>query len=144
MTDTTQPQSRPRRVPADPLAPVLEDLDIVLFELFRANMIAGDQVIRGRTFRNCLIEGPAVMLVLPGTHFDDTNFGFADGDIRNLSIMCDMLHEHDSLAACELWYGGPHAPCMESRCVPRGKGRRVVQTTWGWTCAQVGTWNWWQ
>ena len=20
----------------------------------------------------------------------------------------------------ELWYGGPHAPCMESRCVPRG------------------------
>jgi dimethylamine/trimethylamine dehydrogenase len=42
-----------------------------------------------------------------------------DGDIRNLSIMCDMLHEHDALAACELWYGGPHAPCMESRCVPR-------------------------
>ena len=86
MTDTTQPQSRPRRVPADPLAPVLENLDIVLFELFRANMIAGDQVIRGRTFRNCLIEGPAVMLVLPGTHFDDTNFGDADGDIRNLVL----------------------------------------------------------
>jgi dimethylamine/trimethylamine dehydrogenase len=43
-----------------------------------------------------------------------------DGDIRNLSIMCDMLHEHGALAACELWYGGPHAPCMESRCVPRG------------------------
>ena len=34
--------------------------------------------------------------------------------------MCDMLHEHDALAACELWYGGPHAPNMESRCVPRG------------------------
>ena len=34
--------------------------------------------------------------------------------------MCDMLHEYDSLAACELWYGGPHAPCMETRCVPRG------------------------
>jgi dimethylamine/trimethylamine dehydrogenase len=43
-----------------------------------------------------------------------------DGDIRNLSIMCDMLHEHGALAACELWYGGPHAPCMESRSVPRG------------------------
>jgi dimethylamine/trimethylamine dehydrogenase len=43
-----------------------------------------------------------------------------DGDIRNLGIMCDMLHEHGALAACELWYGGPHAPCMESRCVPRG------------------------
>jgi dimethylamine/trimethylamine dehydrogenase len=43
-----------------------------------------------------------------------------DGDIRNLGIMCEMLHEHGALAACELWYGGPHAPCMESRCVPRG------------------------
>src|SRR5207253_604673 len=43
-----------------------------------------------------------------------------DCDIRNLSIMCEMLHQHGALAACELWYGGPHAPCMESRCVPRG------------------------
>ena len=43
-----------------------------------------------------------------------------DDDIRNLSVMCDMLHEHGALAACELWYGGPHAPCMETRCVPRG------------------------
>ena len=43
-----------------------------------------------------------------------------DGDIKNLSLMCDMLHEHDALAACELWYGGPHAPNMESRCVARG------------------------
>src|SRR2546428_6040969 len=42
-----------------------------------------------------------------------------DDDIRTLSVMCDMLHEHGALAACELWYGGPHAPCMESRCVPR-------------------------
>jgi dimethylamine/trimethylamine dehydrogenase len=43
-----------------------------------------------------------------------------DDDIKNLSVMCDMLHEHGALAAAELWYGGPHAPCMESRCVPRG------------------------
>ena len=43
-----------------------------------------------------------------------------DDDIRNLSLMCDMLHEHDCLSACELWYGGPHAPCMETRCVPKG------------------------
>jgi dimethylamine/trimethylamine dehydrogenase len=43
-----------------------------------------------------------------------------DDDIKNLSVMCDMLHEHGALAACELWYGGPHAPCMETRCVPRG------------------------
>src|SRR5436305_15106324 len=43
-----------------------------------------------------------------------------DGDIRNLSIMCAMLHEHGARAACALRHGGPHAPCMESRCVPRG------------------------
>ena len=43
-----------------------------------------------------------------------------DEDIKNLALMCDMLHEHDCLSAAELWYGGPHAPCMESRCVPRG------------------------
>ncbi len=43
-----------------------------------------------------------------------------DGDIKNLGLMCAMLHEHDCLAACELWYGGPHAPCMETRCVPKG------------------------
>ena len=43
-----------------------------------------------------------------------------DDDIRNLGLMCDLLHEHGCLAACELWYGGPHAPCMETRCVPKG------------------------
>ena len=42
-----------------------------------------------------------------------------DDDIKNLGLMCDMLHEHGALAAAELWYGGPHAPCMETRCVPR-------------------------
>jgi dimethylamine/trimethylamine dehydrogenase len=42
-----------------------------------------------------------------------------DDDIKNLSLMCDMLHDRGALAACELWYGGPHAPCMETRCVPR-------------------------
>jgi dimethylamine/trimethylamine dehydrogenase len=43
-----------------------------------------------------------------------------DDDIKNLSVMCDMVHEYGTLAACELWYGGPHAPCMETRAVPRG------------------------
>ncbi len=42
-----------------------------------------------------------------------------EGDVRNLARMCDALHEWDALAGVELWYGGPHAPCMESRAVPR-------------------------
>jgi dimethylamine/trimethylamine dehydrogenase len=43
-----------------------------------------------------------------------------DEDARNLSVMCDKLHEHGALAGIELWYGGAHAPCMESRQQPRG------------------------
>ena len=42
-----------------------------------------------------------------------------DWDVRNLALMCDALHEYNALAGVELWYGGPHAPCMESRSVPR-------------------------
>lgn len=42
------------------------------------------------------------------------------GDVRNLRAMTDHIHRHDSLAGVELWYGGAHAPCMESRATPRG------------------------
>ncbi|MGH2802204.1 MAG: FAD-dependent oxidoreductase, partial [Thermoleophilaceae bacterium] len=43
-----------------------------------------------------------------------------DDDVRNLAVMCDRLHHFGALAGIELWYGGPHAPCMESRHNPRG------------------------
>jgi len=43
-----------------------------------------------------------------------------DGDVRNLGAMCDRVHQFGGLAGIELWYGGPHAPCMESRANPRG------------------------
>jgi dimethylamine/trimethylamine dehydrogenase len=43
-----------------------------------------------------------------------------DGDVRNLAAMCDRLHAYGALAGIELWYGGPHAPCHESRATPRG------------------------
>jgi dimethylamine/trimethylamine dehydrogenase len=43
-----------------------------------------------------------------------------EGDIRNLKAMTDRLHHFGALAGIELWYGGPHAPCMESRATPRG------------------------
>ena len=38
-----------------------------------------------------------------------------EGDVINLRHLTDSLHEHGALAAVELWYGGAHAPCMESR-----------------------------
>ncbi len=43
-----------------------------------------------------------------------------EGDVRNLRAMTDHIHEHGSLAGVELWYGGAHAPCMETRETPRG------------------------
>ena len=42
-----------------------------------------------------------------------------DGDVANLSLMCEEAHTHGALAGVQLWYGGPHAACMESRLVPR-------------------------
>ncbi|MCP4188742.1 MAG: NADH:flavin oxidoreductase [Gammaproteobacteria bacterium] len=43
-----------------------------------------------------------------------------EGDVRNLRAMTDYIHKYDALAGVEMWYGGSHAPCMESRCTPRG------------------------
>ncbi len=43
-----------------------------------------------------------------------------EGDVRNLRAMTDEVHKYGALAGVELWYGGSHAPCMETRAVPRG------------------------
>ncbi len=43
-----------------------------------------------------------------------------EGDVRNLRAMTDHIHKYGALAGVELWYGGPHAPCMETRQTPRG------------------------
>ncbi|MFV2091506.1 MAG: FAD-dependent oxidoreductase [Hyphomicrobiales bacterium] len=42
------------------------------------------------------------------------------GDIINLRHMNDELHKHGALGGIEMWYGGPHAPNLESRAVSRG------------------------
>jgi dimethylamine/trimethylamine dehydrogenase len=38
-----------------------------------------------------------------------------DGDIQNLRAMCDLAHQHKSLAGIQLWYSGGNAPSLESR-----------------------------
>ncbi len=43
-----------------------------------------------------------------------------EGDVRNLATMTRAVHEYNALAGIELWYGGAHAPSMESRDRPRG------------------------
>ena len=73
------------RVAKDLLAPVIENADIALFELFAAQVRSGGgMTIKDRTFRNCRLEGPVVMLVLGGTTFDACDLGYASGDARNL------------------------------------------------------------
>lgn len=42
------------------------------------------------------------------------------GDVINLRHLNDSLHKHGALGGVELWYGGSHAPCMESRAISYG------------------------
>ncbi len=43
-----------------------------------------------------------------------------EGDMRNLRPMVEHIHKYGALAGCELFYGGPHAPGLESRTISRG------------------------
>jgi len=38
-----------------------------------------------------------------------------EGDVRNLSYMCEVAHRWGSLAGVQLWYSGGNAPSLESR-----------------------------
>ena len=49
------------------------------------HMNAGQAFIDGKTFTECLIEGPAVMAVMNGTTFDSCNMGVAS-DPRTLLL----------------------------------------------------------
>lgn len=70
---------------SDPMAPMFNNILINLTDLYRSQMHAGGgAIIEGRTFTDCMIEGPALMLVLDGVHFDSTNFGETGGDVRNM------------------------------------------------------------
>lgn len=83
-TDTTEtPQTAPPGL--DPLATEIKGGRFALIDLYRASVQAGGGVyIEGRAFVDCFIEGPALMLVLEGVHFERTNFGPTGGDMRNM------------------------------------------------------------
>jgi len=77
-----------RRPPAADLnAPSFTGVVISLVDLHRAALLQGLGVIENRTFLDCRIEGPAVMLALGGLHFDAVDFGYAKGDVRNLVLL---------------------------------------------------------
>lgn len=81
------PLNRPIRPAVDLRATVFEDVDMNLFELYAAVIgSARPEMITGRTFRRCRLQGPAVLLASSGVQFDNTNFGDGKGDIRNLLL----------------------------------------------------------
>ena len=80
------PLMREVRITPDLTLPVIQDVDLNLFDLHVANHGHELGVISGRTFRGCRIQGPAIMLVSFGVRFDDCSFGDPDGDMRNLVL----------------------------------------------------------
>jgi dimethylamine/trimethylamine dehydrogenase len=56
------------------------------------------------------------------------------GDVRNLALMCDLVHSHGALAAIELWHGGPTAPRQETRVPAIGPSQAVHAFGLGTCC----------
>lgn len=71
MTDALAPITLPALGPG----PEYKSLAVWLPQLFMETVRAGSRTIEGRTFADCLIEGPAVLLAVEGCHFDDCNLG---------------------------------------------------------------------
>jgi hypothetical protein len=70
----------------DLMANVFEGVEISLYDLARACMAEGKTTISDRTFRNCVIVGPAVVLVLDNVQFNNTNFGQPGSDVRAIVL----------------------------------------------------------
>ncbi len=55
---------------------------------------------------------------------DDTPYVSArlwdEGDVRNLALMCERIHDQGGLAGVQLWYGSKHTLNYETRVAPRG------------------------
>lgn len=60
-----------------------------------------------------------------------------DRDIRNLSLMTSQVHEHDALAGCELYYGGPMGSNFDSRLVARGVNQIPSESAWFHSCWEM-------
>jgi dimethylamine/trimethylamine dehydrogenase len=60
-----------------------------------------------------------------------------EGDVRNLRAMTDHIHKYNSLAGVEMWYGAAHAPCMETRCTPRGPSQYASEFETATYCKEM-------
>lgn len=55
-------------------------------------------------------------------------------DVRNAAALCDAAHDHDALVGVELWYGGAHAPNVDSRLAARGPSQIPSDYNSGSSC----------
>lgn len=73
-------------IPAVGAGPEYVKLNIWLPAMVLEAARRGEAVIKDKVFRDCMIEGPAVLLPLGSCNFDGCNMGDAQGDIRNLLL----------------------------------------------------------
>lgn len=66
--------------------PSYEKVHIWLPQLIAEAALRGEGAIEGRTFTDCVLEGPAVLLAIAGCHFGGCNMGDSMGDARNLLL----------------------------------------------------------
>ncbi len=83
MTDTSQMSAEEKAGRALVARTSFEKEAVWLPSLAVQHWNAGQTVIEGKTFTDCLIEGPAVMAVMNGTVFDSCAMG-STSDMRNL------------------------------------------------------------
>ena len=62
---------------------------------------------------------------------------WSDADVRNLSLMCDMVHEQKSLAGVELHFGGAHTTGFEARRPGRAVSQIPSETFWYRSCWEM-------
>jgi len=87
MTDIYGPMPTGMTRATDFSAASYERQAVSLLDLIRDRMARGEKMIKGVTFTNCRVEGPAVVLVIGACRFDGTDVGNAAGDIRSLVLL---------------------------------------------------------
>lgn len=80
----SDPQETPWVLARNLSATTFKGEALSLFELYRETLRGGQTIIEGRTFTDCRLEGPAVIAVLNGVHFDSTDFGYTAGDVGRI------------------------------------------------------------
>lgn len=79
--------ARERPLVIDYGAESFRGVSIPLFTLWRHQVDTGrGWVVRGLSFHDCTIEGPAVLMPVEACTFDGCDLGYNDGDVRNLIL----------------------------------------------------------